>query len=142
MPRQVGLNVLDLIIAGSLLIVMSIAALNDLVRHQNACEEKKLKFKLSQLENLKNTYSRQKDKEKMYFAVQYTTVPVKSDATIQKFRKEMEEQMGEYGEFVDAGGSGKAKSKPMHSLIDSPPGKDHIRNLKSIWECANIYHNI
>lgn len=48
---------------------------NDMVLYRNACEERKLKFTLSQIDRLKEQYSREQEKAKMYFAVQHLTVP-------------------------------------------------------------------
>ena len=63
------------------------AYVNELVMYRNACEEKKLKFTLDQIEHLKHIYSRQKDQEKMFFAVQHMAVPVKTDPVIRNLRK-------------------------------------------------------
>ena len=63
------------------------AYVNDSVLYRNACEEKKLKFTLSQIENLKSIYSRQKEQEKMFFAVQHMAVPIKTDSVIMNIRK-------------------------------------------------------
>lgn len=66
------------------------AYVNDLVIYRNACEEKKLKFTLTQLENLKSVYQRQKEQEKMFFAVQHMAVPVKTDSVIRNLRRSLE----------------------------------------------------
>ena len=54
------------------------AYMNDLVLFRNACEERKLKFTLSQIDRLKYQYSKQQEQAKMYFAVQHLAVPTRS----------------------------------------------------------------
>ena len=49
---------------------------NDFVTFRNACEERKLKYTLSHIDKMKLSYNRQQDKEKLFFAVQYLSVPV------------------------------------------------------------------
>ena len=55
---------------------------NDFVLFRNACEERKLRFTLTQLEKMKKTYHRQSEKEKLFFAVQYRSVPVRRKISI------------------------------------------------------------
>jgi len=51
------------------------AYVNDFVMFRNACEERKLKYTLSQIDRMKTNYNKQQDKERLFFAVQHLSVP-------------------------------------------------------------------
>ena len=51
------------------------AYVNDFVMFRNACEDRKLKNTLSNIDRMKINYNKQQDKERLFFAIQHLSVP-------------------------------------------------------------------